>query len=94
MKMFNKLMAKIMLSCVQATKLSAVKNYRKLGFVEKMQLKMHLFVCSNCKAFHKQGHQIEEAVHQFLFDEKYLSEKHLSEEKKSKIQNTVDQELN
>ncbi len=52
-------MNKIMLSCVKATELIELKEKAPLSFMEKMQLRMHISMCSGCRNYMKQTHLID-----------------------------------
>jgi len=52
--MFEKLMNALMLSCVKATELMEQKEYIPLSFQQRIQLQMHVAMCSGCKNYKKQ----------------------------------------
>ncbi len=93
MRMFNKLMSKLMLDCKQATYLVSINNFKKMSFSKKIQLKMHLWACSYCRNFKIHSHQIDISLHNQLFNPSILAEENLSEAKKTEIETTVNQEL-
>ncbi|MFL9481447.1 hypothetical protein ACI6Q2_01635 [Chitinophagaceae bacterium LWZ2-11] len=43
-----------MITCKKATYLLSKKEERKLSFLEKIQIKMHVTVCSLCRLFEQQ----------------------------------------
>jgi hypothetical protein len=43
------------ITCKNATYLISIKEEGKLGFIDKMKLKMHLGICSACRIFAKQS---------------------------------------
>lgn len=88
------LMDKIMLSCKQATFFSSVKNYKKLKWMQKVQLRMHLFMCRGCKEFDRQSQIIDKSMAEAQKEGHLLAEDLLSEEKKSKLKSSVNQHLN
>ena len=47
-----------MISCKEATFLTAKKEEAKLSFFERMKLKFHLSMCEYCKMFEKQSAEI------------------------------------
>ncbi len=48
------LMNVMMLSCVKATQLVEMKEHVPLKIIEKMQLQIHVAMCSGCKNYMKQ----------------------------------------
>jgi hypothetical protein len=89
--MMKKLMEKIMLTCRESTFYSAVKGSRKLKLIESVQHRLHMMVCKPCRQFDIHSQQIDHSIHDFLFNEELISEENLSKEKKSQIENTVNQ---
>jgi len=51
-----------MLSCKKATELIEKRLVTKLTTVEKIQLKMHTAVCSNCSTYESQSNIIENCI--------------------------------
>ena len=51
--MKKNLMAYLVLSCKEATMMTAKKEERKLGMVSSAQLSMHLAMCKFCRRFYK-----------------------------------------
>lgn len=51
-----------MLSCKKATELIEKRLVTKLSSVEKIQLKMHTAVCSQCAAYENQSDVIEKCI--------------------------------
>lgn len=51
-----------MLSCKKATELIEKRLVTKLTTVEKIQLKMHTAVCSNCSTYESQSDIIENCI--------------------------------
>lgn len=51
-----------MLSCKKATELIEKRLVVKLTVVEKIQLKMHTAVCSNCSTYESQSDIIENCI--------------------------------
>jgi hypothetical protein len=85
----KKMMQKIMLSCKQATFLSANKGHKKMKWLQLMQHEMHLLVCKHCKLFDKQSQQIDKAINKVHSHHSLPANEHLSTEKKSNIKLTV-----
>lgn len=52
-------MNKLMLSCQAATALIEKRHREEISFVERMQLSMHVFLCSACKQYQRQSALIE-----------------------------------
>ena len=83
-----------MLTCKEATFFSSVKNFKKLKWIEYIQLQLHLMVCPGCKAFDKQSQIIDKSLFEFHQNTRLQSEEELSPEKKSEIKSTVKQHIN
>ncbi|MEO8416512.1 MAG: hypothetical protein ABI472_22805 [Ginsengibacter sp.] len=56
------LMNKMMLSCVKATELMELKEVVRLRIIEKIQLRMHVAVCSGCRNYRKQTKLINDLL--------------------------------
>ena len=54
----------LMLSCVKATELIEIKNFRPLNIKERVQLKMHTSLCSGCRHYAKQSLLISKLLQQ------------------------------
>lgn len=54
-----------MLSCQQATMLASKSQETTLTRKEKLSLKSHLFICSACRNFDKQLHQLRSLSQSF-----------------------------
>ncbi len=61
-KRMKKMMNIIMLSCKKATELIEKRLITKLSTIEKIQLKMHTAVCSQCSAYETQSEIIEKSI--------------------------------
>lgn len=57
-----KLMSKIMLPCKKASELIDKKQIGQLTFKEKIQLKMHVSMCSICAMYEKQSSIIHHLI--------------------------------
>ena len=88
-----KLMHIMLLSCKQATFYISIKNYKNLTVIRKMQLKLHLLMCANCRAFKEQNELIDKGVDTYN-DPQLLAEEKLSDQKKSQLKLTVNQSIN
>jgi hypothetical protein len=83
----------IVLSCWQATYFSAIKSFRKLSLIRRIQLWMHLRMCKDCHEFDHQSELIDTSLSHL---QKYTSQENaetLSEEKKAHIKNTINQKI-
>jgi len=54
----------LMLSCKKATELIEKRLATRLSAIEKIQLKMHTTVCSQCSTYEKQSDIIEKRISQ------------------------------
>ncbi len=88
------LMYKIMLTCKQATFYSSIRSFKKLSFVQSIQLKLHLMMCKSCHEFDHQNKIIDQSLTDFIKNDHLISEESLSEEKKSQIESVVKQRIN
>ena len=52
-----------MFSCVKATELMELKELVPLSLTNKMQLKMHVAMCSGCRNYMKQTKLINQLLH-------------------------------
>jgi hypothetical protein len=74
------------ISCKKATYLSSKKEEGKLSWIEKIQLRSHMTICSLCRLFEQQSLIIaHQAKHAECTDK-------LSEEAKRRIQKNLDSE--
>jgi len=55
---------KLMMSCKEVSKLISQGQDRKLGFGERVALRMHLAICEGCGNFERQLRVLREAVRQ------------------------------
>ncbi len=55
-------MVKMMISCKEATAYILKKEEHRLGFKQRVQLWIHLAICSFCKLFMKQSRILSEAA--------------------------------
>lgn len=86
-------MNKIILSCKQATFYSSIKSFRQIGWIKKLQLKVHFMMCPGCKMFNRQSELIDKGIEYFSTDTPSQPKTSLSDEKKSALKNTVDQSI-
>ena len=82
-KLMKKMMNILMLSCKKATELIEKRLIIKLSIIEKIQLKMHTAVCSQCSAYEKQSEIIENSISKIQQASKEKLK--LSSEKKEQI---------
>lgn len=54
-----------MLSCKQATHIMSQQQDRTLSWRERLNLKMHLLLCSGCRQFDRQMDLIRQAMRRF-----------------------------
>lgn len=77
-------MKQVILSCKKATWLISLKEEGKLTFTQKIQLRMHLAVCSMCKLFEKQTLFISKNA-RHLLEHSHTTLSSDSKEKMSKV---------
>lgn len=77
----------IMLSCKKATELIEKRLVTKLSAVEKIQLKMHTAVCSQCSTYENQSEIIEKCLAEIHQPNKETLK--LSSKKKEQILNQL-----
>lgn len=56
------LMNAMMLSCVKATQLMELRQQSPLGLMQKIQLQMHVAMCSGCRNYMKQTKLIDKVL--------------------------------
>lgn len=74
------MMRYLMISCKDATMLTARNEEGKLSLSEKFKLRMHTSMCSICKKFEKQAHTIA------IESKEVMADAELSEPVKQRIQ--------
>ena len=84
----KKMMNIIMLSCKKATELIEKRWVTKLSPIEKIQLKMHTAVCSQCATYEDQSAIIEKSLEKINKKENVPMK--LSTEKKEQILEALD----
>lgn len=52
-----------MLSCKDTTRLVSDSQERKLSLRERLNMRMHLWMCVNCRRFERQMHFMRKALH-------------------------------
>jgi len=55
-----------MLNCKEATHLLSEAHDRKLGLVERLQLRLHLAICEGCRQFRQQMDFLHRACRGYL----------------------------
>lgn len=83
------LMNKILLSCMDATKLSVQKSFRVLSLREKLQLNMHHKMCHACRKFDSQNVFIDHALKKYYAAESSNEEKELSQPVKDTLTQAI-----
>lgn len=79
-----------MLSCQKATFLIEKGNGKPLSFMDKLQLSMHLKMCSKCADYQKQSVLIEKLLKSNHKNNSNLSNFKLSDTSKLRIQRAID----
>lgn len=82
-----------MLSCKKATFLIEKGNSKPLSFMDKLQLTMHLKMCSKCADYKKQSVLIENVLKSNHLNISSPSEFKLSDTSKLRIQKAMDGNL-
>ncbi len=82
-----------MLSCKKATYLIEKGNSKPLSFMDKLQLAMHLKMCSKCADYKKQSVLIENVLKSNHLKISNPSEFKLSDTSKLRIQKAMDGNL-
>lgn len=54
-----------LLSCKQATRLLSESLDRPLGLTERLELKLHLKICTGCRRYQQQMHLIRQACRNY-----------------------------
>lgn len=84
-KKIEKGMSKILLNCDTATLLITKQALSSINCVEGIQLRMHLAVCSFCRAFKGQSELINRQIKQWSTIDPDNPVLHLSDEQKQKM---------
>ena len=87
--MMMKGMSKIMLDCDKATLLVTKTEFVKLGWVDRIKLKMHLASCKFCRNFSEQSNYISAQLNDFKSIDPQKLRLHLSDEQKNRLNKTV-----
>lgn len=83
----------VMLDCDKATMYATQNDFKSLGCIKKMQLKMHLASCKLCRSFVEQSKIITNEINSIkVIDESNLTE-HLTKEQKENLQETVESNM-
>lgn len=82
-----------MLSCKKATFLIEKGNSKPLSFMDKLQLSMHLKMCSKCADYQKQSVLIERILKSNHVNASNPSNFKLSDTSKLRIQSVLDDNL-
>jgi len=78
-----------MMNCKEATQVAIEKEYRTLGWKEKINFHIHIWMCAPCRIFNRQMPFI---IALFKKSPKHLED--LSEESMEKIKDIIQKELN
>jgi len=89
----KKLMHILVLSCLKATLLVEKQNSRPLSFMDKLQLSMHLKICSKCANYQKQSVLIESVLKSTSVTISSSSNFKLSDVAKIRIQKVINENL-
>lgn len=83
-------MNKILLTCMDATKITVRKSFHALSFKEKLQLRLHHMVCHACRKFDSQNEFIDHAMEQHYKVQSEDQNLKLSTERKKAIQEVIE----
>ncbi len=89
----KKLMHILLLSCQKATFLVEKGNSKPLSFMDKLQLSMHLKMCSKCADYQKQSVLIENVLKLNHINTYNSSNIKLSDTSKIRMQRAIDENL-
>ena len=64
------------LSCHEVTRLVSELRERSLTLKEKMELKVHVMMCSGCRNFESNVDIIHQAMHEFSKDDQHSTDEH------------------
>lgn len=64
--MLTKLMNTLVLSCKEATELVEKREVTALTSRQRLQLKIHLWICSACRSYAKQSHLMNKMLERFV----------------------------
>lgn len=78
-------MNKIMFDCDQATLLITKSQYQRLGWLDRLKLKMHLASCKFCRCFLEQSNYISTQVDELKTIDPDNLKLHLTDTQKTKI---------
>lgn len=81
---------KIHISCKDATLLTCKKQDSALTLKERIQLKIHLFICTVCALFYKQSNLIHNHLTKLNDEQNTDNFIHLEEDKKDALQQMLD----
>lgn len=91
--MKTKLLHILVLSCKRATFLIEKSHGRRLGLIDRFQLKIHLKLCDGCVRYQKQSLFIENLLINDPKNVSNLSDLKLSEKSKELIQKAIEENL-
>lgn len=74
-----------MLTCKQTSQLISEGQERKLSLWEKLGLKIHLWMCTNCRRFEQQIHFIRQVLHRGWSDGNLPAQQELPTDARQRI---------
>jgi hypothetical protein len=87
-------MKKNMMSCEEASFYISKNLDTDIGFRKKMSLRMHVIMCKYCMRFEKELNFISKKIQQFTSGKENTAPSHtLSDEKKDKLQQLIEEKL-
>lgn len=81
-----------MLSCDEATKLIALKKYRKIRLIDRIRLSMHLIACKYCKSFEVFNNKLEDSI-EHTCSNISTSNSEITSEKKTDLKNLINKNI-
>jgi hypothetical protein len=86
-------MNKVMMDCEQATMASTRNDLEPLGFMKRLQLRMHLMGCKFCREFAKQSKQVNGELDQMKEIDPQNLKVHLAHDQKERLNETIEQNI-
>lgn len=77
-----------MKSCQEITELMEKRAFKKLSLMERMELRMHRFICKHCKRFFKDSAKIDTLLNRTFRSKKYQFSKEEKEQMIDKLKNS------
>ncbi len=80
----------MMISCDEATYIISKNQHQKLGFIKRIQLKIHLLMCNYCRRYENQIRFITGIINKLkLFPENNNSNYRLDNQQKENLQKEI-----